>query len=106
MKAKEGRSLMAKLEAMHMLLVEAEAFQSAVDDVYHRGVWSAREDPDHWRDLNRLDCFLEHLGKTIARLLAESREAIGLAMQAPGRTRARVVTVRGPKTRRAGRSTP
>ena len=81
MGAKKRHALVAKLEAVHMLAVEAEAFQSAVDDVYHRGLWSTEEDPDHRRDLNHMECFLEHLRETITQLLAESQEAVELAMR-------------------------
>jgi hypothetical protein len=97
MGAKKGHALVAKLESVHMLAIEAEAFWSAVDDVYHRGLWSGEHDAEHRRDLNHMECFLDHLRETINRLLAEAQEAVKLATRPARQCEIHETKRRGPE---------
>lgn len=73
--------LLEKLEAVHMLAVEAEAFHSAFEAVHSSTPWPSDGDPERRRVLNRLGCFSEELSKRIDALLRESQEAVELAMK-------------------------
>lgn len=73
--------LLEKLEAVHNLAVEADAFHSAFELVYGETSWPSKGDPERRRALNRLGCFSEEVGKRIEALLRESQEAVELAMK-------------------------
>lgn len=71
--------LLRKLEAVHALAIEAEAFHTALDEFFSRGAGGITGDLERRRDLNRMTCFIDHLGKTISALLDESEEVVQLA---------------------------
>lgn len=73
--------LIDKLEALHMLAVEADAYQSAFEAIYGDTAWPTDRDPDRRRALNRMSCFVELLNQRIDDLLRESHEAVELAMK-------------------------
>ena len=73
--------LLEKLEAVHMLAVEADAFQSAFEAVYGETSWPSDGDPERRRALNRLSCFSDELNKRLDALLRESQEAVEFAMK-------------------------
>jgi hypothetical protein len=73
--------LVEKLEAVHMLAVEADAFQSAFEVIYAETSWSIDRDPDRRRALNRMSCFVEQLRERLDELLRDSQEAVEFAMK-------------------------
>jgi hypothetical protein len=73
--------LVAKLEGLHMLAVEADAFQSAFETIYGNTSWPTDGDPDRRRALNRMACFVEQLNHKIGELLRESHVAVELVMK-------------------------
>ncbi len=75
------KDLVEKLEAVHMLAIEADAFQSALEAVSADMPWPSDGDPERRRVLNRLGCFTVELNERLDALLRESREAVELAMQ-------------------------
>jgi len=64
-----------------MLVVEADAYQSAFEAIYGDTSWPTDGDPERRRALNRMSCFVELLNQRIEDLLRESREVIHLAMK-------------------------
>lgn len=81
---KWNEALIEKLEALHMLAVEADAFQSAFEAVYRETSWPSDGDPERRRTMNRLGCFAEELNQRLDALLHESQEAVELAMKRAG----------------------
>jgi hypothetical protein len=79
--ARRSTDLLRELEALHLRIVEAEAFLSAFETVYGNTSWPTDGDPERRRDLNRMGCFLDRLGETLADLLTASNKAIELAMK-------------------------
>jgi hypothetical protein len=73
--------LIGKLEALHMLAVEADAFQSAFEAIYGETSWPTDRDPDRRRALNRMSCFVELLRARLDELLRASQEAVEFAMK-------------------------
>jgi hypothetical protein len=73
--------LVDKLEALHMLAVEADAYLSAVEVIYSDTSWPTDKDPDRRRALNRMSCFVNELNHKLDDLLRESQEAVQLAMK-------------------------
>ena len=73
--------LVEKLEALHMLAVEADAFQSAFEGVYGNTSWPTDRDLERRRALNRMSCFVDQLREVLDDLLRESQEAVVLAMK-------------------------
>lgn len=73
--------LVEKLEALHNLTVEADAFHSAFETIYGATVWPSNGDPDRRRALSRLGCLSTEVRKRIEALFRESREAVELAMK-------------------------
>jgi len=73
--------LVEKLEAVHMLAVEADAFHSAFEAIYGDTSWPTDKDPERRRALNRMSCFVDELNKRLDDLVRESQEAVQLAMK-------------------------
>ena len=73
--------LVEKLEALHMLAVEADAFQSAFEAIYGDTSWPTDRDPERRRALNRMSCFVDQLREVLDDLLRESQEVVVLAMK-------------------------
>jgi hypothetical protein len=73
--------LVEKLEALHMLCVEAEAFQSAFETIYGDTSWPTDRDPERRRALNRMSCFVEQVNEKLDTLVHASQEAVQLAMK-------------------------
>jgi hypothetical protein len=74
-------SLVEKLEALHMLTVEAEAFHSAFNAIYSTTTWPTEGDPERRRALNRMGCFLDELNSKLDALIRDSQEVVKLAMR-------------------------
>ena len=73
--------LIEKLEAMHMLVVEADAFRSAFDAIYSTMTWPSERDPGRRRAMNRMGCFLDQLNAKLDDLLRGSQDVVRLAMK-------------------------
>ena len=76
--------LVEKLEAVHNLAVEADAFHSARETVSENMSWPSDGDPERRRAMNHLGCLSDELGKRVEALLRESQEAVELAMKRAG----------------------
>ncbi len=74
--------LIDKLEAIHLLVVDADAYQSAFEAIYGDTSWLTDGDPDRRRARNRMSCFVELLNQTLDDLLRESRETVELCDEA------------------------
>lgn len=75
--------LIEKLEALHMLTVEADAFHSAFETVYGETSWPSNGDPERRRALNRMSCFSDELNRRIDALLRDSQEVVEFTLQRP-----------------------
>lgn len=75
------QDLVEKLEAVHLLCAEADAFYSAFEMFYGNTSWPTDRDPERRRALNRMSCFVEALSQTLDKLLLASNEAIELSME-------------------------
>lgn len=84
-------TLVERLEAMHVLILDADAFQSAFEAIYGETSWPTDGDPERRRALNRMSCFVSQLTAVLDALLKESREIVSLA-------------VKGSEVRRANRN--
>lgn len=73
--------LMVKLEAVHNLAIEADAFHNSFETLYSDTSWPSNGDPDRRRVLNRLGCLSTEVSKRIEALIRESREAVEFAMK-------------------------
>ena len=77
----------ARIEAMHLIVVEVDAYQSACEDLFRRLPWSSGGDAAQRRDLARLDCMLHQTRETITKLLGESKavsqEVVSMAGHLP-----------------------
>jgi hypothetical protein len=73
--------LTEKLEAVHNLAVEADAFHGAFEAIYGDTAWPSDGDPERRRALNRMSCFVDQLTETLDALLRESQEAVEIAMK-------------------------
>jgi len=71
--------LLQKLEALHVRMLNAEAFLHAVRDVHERAEWVANGNQESRRDRNRMGCYIEQLVVTVDHLLAKSRDAVEFA---------------------------
>ena len=76
--------LVEKLEAVHMLAVEADAFLSGFEAIDGDTSWPTDKDPERRRALNRMSCFVDELNKRLDDLLRESQEAVQFAMKRAG----------------------
>lgn len=72
------RDVIDRLEALHMIALEIDAFQSVFDDLFNQVDWSSGE--SRRRDLGRLGCYLERVNESVAALLDESRAVLRIAM--------------------------
>ena len=73
--------LVDRLESLHMLVVEIEAFQAAFESVYGETSWPSDGDPERRRALNRMSCFVDQVRQGLDDLLDEFKEVIELAMK-------------------------
>jgi hypothetical protein len=73
--------LVEKLEALYMLAVEADAFESAFEAIYRDTSWPTDGDPERRRELNRMSCFVDGLNEKLDDLLHLAQEAVQLAMR-------------------------
>ncbi len=76
--------LVEKLEEVHNLAIEADAFHSAFETIYGETSWPSGGDPDRRRTLNHLGCLSTEVSNRIEALLRESQEAVELAMKRAG----------------------
>lgn len=75
------QELVERLEAVHMLAVEIDAFQSAFEAVYGETSWPSEGDPERRRALNRMSCFTDQARQGLDDLLRDSLEAVEFAMR-------------------------
>lgn len=73
--------LIERLETLHNLVIDADAFQSAFEAVYGETAWPTDKDPERRRALNRMSCFVSQLRIVLDDLLCESRAAVTLVMK-------------------------
>ena len=73
--------LVERLEELHMLAVEIDAFQAAFETVYGETSWPSDGDPERRRALNRMSCFVEQVRAGLDDLLRASLEVVELAMR-------------------------
>lgn len=73
--------LIERLERLHNLVIDADAFQSAFEAVYWETAWPTDKDPERRRALNRMSCFVSQLRIVLDDLLRESRAAVTLVMK-------------------------
>lgn len=73
--------LVEKLEAVHNLAIEVDAFHTAFETTYSETPWPSGGDPERRRTLNHLGCLSTEVGMRIEALLRESQEAVELAMK-------------------------
>jgi hypothetical protein len=73
--------LIERLESLHMLTVEIEAFQAAFEAVYGETSWPSNGDPERRRALNRMSCFVDQVRAGIDDLVRESQEVVEFAMR-------------------------
>lgn len=76
--------LLKKLEAIHNLVVEADAYQSAFGKVYGELSWSSNGDPERRRALNRMSCYADQVSRKVDELLRESQAAVEFALKRTG----------------------
>jgi hypothetical protein len=79
-------AVIERLEALYLIVVEADAYQHACKETFRRLSWQSDGHPDCRRDINRIDCYFEQTSETISRLLIESDAALKAAI---GRSRPR-----------------
>lgn len=77
----QREELVTKLEALHQLTVEADAFHAAFETIYGETSWPSNKDPERRRALNRMSCHVDQLRVTIDALLHESKEVVEMAMK-------------------------
>ena len=73
--------LIDRLEALHMLAVEIDAFQAAFELVYGEASWSSDGDPERRRARNRMSCFVDQVREGLDDLLRESQESVEFVMK-------------------------
>lgn len=73
--------LVDRLEALHILAVEIDAFHAAFELVYGETSWPSDGDPERRRALNRMSCFVDQVREGLDDLLRESQDVVELAMQ-------------------------
>lgn len=74
------RDLLERLETLHLIILEVDAYHSAFEDLFHRVRCDRGDDPTRRRDFNRLDCFVCLTSVTITRVLDESRATVRIAI--------------------------
>lgn len=79
--AARREELIDKLEALHNLVIDADAFQSAFQTVYEDTAWPRDKDPKRRRALNRMSCFVSQLRIVLDDLLRESRAVVTLVVK-------------------------
>ena len=77
---KHQQDLLERLEALHLIILDIDAFYGACEEWFHRLPWKSSGDPALRRDLNRLDCFVHQTSVTIAKLVDESRATLRVAI--------------------------
>ena len=65
-----------RLEALHLMIIQAEAYQHACEETYRRLVLQCEIHEDSRRDINRIDCYFEQANDSFSKLLAESGAVI------------------------------
>lgn len=73
--------LVRKLETIHNLAVEADAYQSAFRTVYGETSWSSNGGPERRRALNRMSCYADQVSRKLDELLRESQAAVEFALK-------------------------
>lgn len=73
--------LIERLETLHNLVIDADAFHSAFEAVYGETAWPTNKDPERRRALNRMSCFVSQLRNVLDDLLGESRAAVTLVVK-------------------------
>ena len=78
------QELVDRLETLHMLAVEIDAFQSAFEMVYREASWPSEGAPERRQALNRMSCFADQVRQGVDDLLRDSLKAVEFAMKRAG----------------------
>jgi hypothetical protein len=77
---KQQADLIERLEALHLIVLEIDAYHGAFEDLFHRLPWKHGANLTRRRNANRLDCFVSLTSVTITRLVDYSRATIRVAI--------------------------
>jgi hypothetical protein len=80
-RSRRREDLVEKLEALHQLCAQADAFHAAFEALYGETSWPTDGDPERRLALNRMSCFVDALSKTLTDLLRTSQEAVEFAIE-------------------------